>query len=565
MPGIAGLWSLFHVELLNFYFKIIMEKYSGNIVDILNRTIYKGVVSFDKGKIVSVLKDDSVESEIFILPGIVNSHVHIESSMLTPVQFSRLAVRKGTVAVVSDPHEIANVLGVEGIDFMIEDSKKTPMKFFFGVPSCVPATSFETAGHVLSSDVVSELLEREDLFYLSEMMNFPGVIYDDKEVGAKLDSAKKIGKPIDGHAPGLSGDALVKYADAGITTDHESCNTNEAEEKIKQGIKLQIREGSAAKNFNSLYTLIDKYPNEVMLCTDDSHPDDLTENHIDELIRRGLAKGVNVFNLLQAAIVNPIKHYNLNVGMMQENDSADFILVDNLKDFNVLKTYINGEKVYDKGKIFIENIQSIVVNNFVRTKISVNDIRISASSPKVRVIEAIDGELLTKEIIENLSIEDGFLTSDISKDILKLVVVNRYDNYSKPAVAFIKGFGLKRGALAESIAHDSHNIIAVGVDDISITNAINEVIKHKGAITTFDGENYTTLPLNIAGIMTSKDGFIVAELYKKVNLQAKNLGSILKSPFMTLSFMALLVIPELKLGDKGLFKINEFSFVDLKI
>lgn len=541
-----------------------MEKIEANIVDVLGRKIFKGVVSFENGIIINLEERNDINSSVFILPGLINSHVHIESSMLTPLEFSRLAVRKGTVAVVSDPHEIANVLGRAGVEFMIENAKLSPMKFYFGAPSCVPATYFETSGFVLDSTDIDELLLRDNIYFLSEMMNFPGVIFEDKEVLDKIESAKKYGKPTDGHAPGLSGESLIKYADAGITTDHESSNVFEAEEKIKLGIKLQIREGSAAKNFDSLYTLIDKYPNDVMLCTDDSHPDDLIEKHIDELIRRGISKGVDFFNLISAATLNPVKHYNLNVGLLQQNDTADFIIVDNLSDFNVLETYINGQKVFANNTVNIKNIASLEINNFKRTSISVDDICIeSKNNNSCRVIEAFDGELLTKEIVTEINEINGKLVSNIENDILKIVVVNRYDNSAKPSVGFIKGFGLKTGALAESIAHDSHNIISVGVDDESIVKAINEVIFHKGGIAAFNGKKTFSLPLNIAGLMTNQDGFEVAEIYKNLNSVAKEMGSVLKSPFMTLSFMALLVIPDLKLGDKGLFKINDYNFVDL--
>ncbi len=541
-----------------------MEKIEANIVDVLGRKIFKGVVSFENGIIINLEERNDINSSVFILPGLINSHVHIESSMLTPLEFSRLAVRKGTVAVVSDPHEIANVLGKAGVEFMIENAKLSPMKFYFGAPSCVPATYFETSGFVLDSTDIDELLLRDNIYFLSEMMNFPGVIFEDKEVLDKIESAKKYGKPTDGHAPGLSGESLIKYADAGITTDHESSNVFEAEEKIKLGIKLQIREGSAAKNFDSLYTLIDKYPNDVMLCTDDSHPDDLIEKHIDELIRRGISKGVDFFNLISAATLNPVKHYNLNVGLLQQNDTADFIIVDNLSDFNVLETYINGQKVFANNTVNIKNIASLEINNFKRTSISVDDICIeSKNNNSCRVIEAFDGELLTKEIVTEIMEINGKLVSNIENDILKIVVVNRYDNSAKPSVGFIKGFGLKTGALAESIAHDSHNIISVGVDDESIVKAINEVIFHKGGIAAFNGKKTFSLPLNIAGLMTNQDGFEVAKIYKNLNSVAKEMGSVLKSPFMTLSFMALLVIPDLKLGDKGLFKINDYNFVDL--
>lgn len=542
--------------------KTIIE---GNLVDIFAEKIYPARVSFQNGLIIDIECVENAFFDNFIMPGIVNSHVHIESSMLTPVEFSRLAVEKGTVAVVSDPHEIANVLGEKGILFMLENAKQSPMKFYFGVPSCVPATSFETAGATLNSDSVKALLDRNDMYFLSEMMNFPGVINNDEDVFSKINHALSLNKRIDGHAPGLSGANLKKYAAAGITTDHESSTAQEAEEKIKLGIKLQIREGSAAKNFDSLYSLIDQYPNDVMLCTDDSHPDDLIEGHIDLLLKRGVEKAVNIFNLIKSVSKNPVNHYKLNVGLLRIGDAADFIVVDNLNEFNVLETYIDGEKVYSHGNVFINKHISKEINNFKRTKLTLNSIRVFPETDNIRVIHAFDGELLTKEIICKAHIIDNNVVSDVENDVLKIVVVNRYDNVSIPAVGFIKGFGLKKGAIAGSIAHDSHNIIAVGTSDIEILNAINFVIANKGAIVAVDNYRNEFLPLNIAGIMSNEEGRLVADKYKNLNFFAKELGTPLHSPFMTLSFMALLVIPELKLGDKALFKINDYSEVNLFI
>ncbi len=541
----------------------MINKIAGKIVDVFGEKIYNGVVSFENGVIVDIDASEDDVPDIYIMPGFVNSHVHVESSMLSPVQFSRLAVRHGTVAVVSDPHEIANVMGVEGVEYMIDDSKKTPMKFYFGAPSCVPATSFETSGSVLDADIIDKLLQMKEIYYLSEMMNFPGVIYDDNDILAKIQFAKKYNKPIDGHAPGLTGADLKKYARAGITTDHESSTVEEAEEKIKLGIKLQIREGSAAKNFDSLYTLIDKYPNDVMLCTDDSHPDDLLEGHIDKLVTRGVSYNVNLFNLLKATIINPVNHYKLDVGMLRVGDKADFIVVKDLKDFDVVETYIDGVCVFLNNIVHINNVKSDIINNFKRNAIDENQIKLPFSSKKMRVITASDGKLLTGEEVVLPKNVDGFIESDVDSDILKLVVVNRYNNTDSPSIGFIKGFGLKKGAIAESIAHDSHNIIAVGTSDKEIVAAINKVIENKGAVVACENNHFSYLPLNIAGIMTNMNAEIAANKYKEVNNHALELGSKFKNPFMTLSFMALLVIPELKLGDKGLFKINEFKLSNL--
>ncbi|MBE9511028.1 MAG: adenine deaminase [Bacteroidetes bacterium] len=533
----------------------------GKLVDPVNRTIMNAGVSVEDGKIAKITPAEK-KSGKFILPGFVDSHVHIESSMLTPGEFARLAVRHGTVATVSDPHEIANVCGKEGLRFMIEDGKKVPLKFHFGVPSCVPATGFETAGATLNAKIVEELLKSDDYLFLSEMMNYPGVIYNDTEVWEKIRSAIKLNKPIDGHAPGVTGENLKKYAGAKISTDHESATIDEAIEKINNGIKTQIREGSAAKNFNALYPLIIKYPEKVMLCTDDYHPDDLVNGHINLLIKRGLEKGIDLFNLLTVACVNPVKHYNLHVGLLQTGDPADFIIIDDLENFNVLETYINGEKVYDNGKTLFEYKAGKPVNNFKRERISENDLLVKDKGKNIRVIKCFDGQLFTSSIVVKTNTRNEHVIPDVKNDILKLVVINRYNN-SEPAIGFIHGIGFKDGAVAQSIAHDSHNIIAAGTNDEDLLKAINTVISLKGGIAISEKGNIHQLRLEIAGLMSSGSGEKTASAYAELNELAKSLGSSFKSPLMTLSFMALLVIPELKLGDKGLFDINAFSQVSL--
>jgi adenine deaminase len=542
------------MEKIDFYLR-------GNLVDVVKRRIFKAELHIVGTKIESIVPVNDCP-DVYILPGIVDSHVHIESSMLIPQQFARLAVKHGTVATVSDPHEIANVMGVEGVNFMIEDSRKVTFKFHFGVPSCVPATSFETAGFVLDSNQVDELLGRNDLVYLSEMMNFPGVVYGDEEVARKIKSAQLHNKPVDGHAPGLSGESLKKYAEAGITTDHESTTVDEAVEKIKLGIKLLIREGSAAKNFDALIPVLKTFPNEVMFCTDDCHPDDLVEKHILDLIKRGLKNGYNLFDLLSAATFNPIKHYNLNVGILQTGDPADFFIVDNLEHLNVLETYINGNLVYDGVKSLIEGVSVVPINNFNCTPISKSDISIADRGNKAKVMLAFDGDLYTGMELVLPKVFENFIISDIENDVLKIVVVNRYKP-CKPVVGLIKNFGLKTGAIAGSIAHDSHNIIAVGVSDDDIVNAINKVIEMQGGIVAENGDEVHSLALPVAGLMTNEAGEIVAEKYKLINQKPKEWGSKLHAPFMTLSFMALLVIPKLKIGDKGMFDGEKFELTDL--
>ncbi|MBI5218203.1 MAG: adenine deaminase [Bacteroidia bacterium] len=536
----------------------------GKIVDVQNRRIFNGEILYENGFIAEVREMDKVY-ENYIMPGLIDSHVHIESSMLTPQQFGKLIVSRGTVATISDPHEIANVLGLYGINYMIDNAKLSPLKFFFGVPSCVPATSFETSGFIVNSSDVADFLSRKEIIGLSEMMNYHGVILNDPEVFSKLNAAREFKKPVDGHAPQVTGKELKKYIDSGITTDHECSSLDEAIEKIKSGMKIQIREGSAAKNFESLFKLIDQYPDQIMLCTDDSHPEDIIrEGHIDKIIKAGIAKGIDIFNLLKTATINPVKHYNLNVGLLQAGDPADFIVVDNLNDFNVLQTYINGIKLFDKGKLHFKlRGNPIEINNFKRTSVLSSDLKIKALSNNIRVIVVEDGELLTKSNIYPATIANGYAVQDINNDILKIVVLNRYDDESKPASGFIKNIGLKRGAIGTSIAHDSHNLIVTGTNDIDIINCFNILIENKGGLAACCGSESMSLPLEVAGLMSNKDGIAVAEKYNLLKQKAHEYGSNLKAPFMTLSFMSLLVIPELKLGDKGLFDVKKFEYTSL--
>jgi len=539
-------------------------KISGNIINIESKEIYHGIVEFENGKITQITRIDGSSNQ-YILPGFVDAHVHIESSMLVPSEFARLAVVHGTVATVSDPHEIANVMGIEGVNYMIDNAKKVPLKFHFGAPSCVPATSFESAGAVIDSKGVAELLANPDILYLAEMMNYPGVLFEDAEVMAKIAAAKKIDKPIDGHAPGLRGADAQKYINSGISTDHECFTYEEALEKLNYGMKILIREGSAAKNFNALIDLLPDHAENMMFCSDDKHPDDLIVGHINQLVVRALNKGCDLFDVLLAACINPVRHYNLDVGMLQPDDPADFIVVDNLESFEVKQTYIEGMLVANEGKTKIERIAVPVINNFDTDLKTVSDFHLPALSNQINVIEAINGEIVTQSFSAQTLVANGNAVSNIEKDILKLTVVNRYQN-SPPALAFINNFKLKKGAIASCVGHDSHNIIAVGVDDDSICKAVNLIIKNKGGISAVSDDKELVLPLPVAGIMTNGDGYNVAQKYAAIDAFVKeNLGSTLTAPFMTLSFMALLVIPQLKLGDKGLFDGKSFRFTDLFI
>lgn len=537
-----------------------MEKaLQGFIVDVHRRIIYPGTIKINGKRIISIKYDESAKkSSQFIMPGFVDAHIHIESSMLVPTEFAKIAVTHGTVATVSDPHEIANVLGIEGVKYMIEDGKKTPLKFNFGAPSCVPATNFENAGATIDAKDIDYLLQNDNIKYLAEMMNWPGVLNDDPEVFAKIASAKKYEKPIDGHAPGLKGKLAAQYVSAGISTDHECIELDEAKDKLAAGMKILIREGSAAKNYDALSPLIKTNPEDLMFCTDDSHPHELIDYHIDKFVHRSLQSGDDIFNVIKIASINTINHYNLDVGQLREGDLADFIVVDSITNFNIKETYINGEKVAENGKALFNTEKAPLINKFNCDKKSPSDFEyLLDEKDKIRCIVAHDGQLITSE--------EHYTPDELSdNDVLKITVVNRYMN-QKPAIAYIKGFGLTKGAIASTVAHDSHNIVAVGCSDEEICKAVNEVIEMKGGISITSPEESNTLSLPIAGLMTNLDGEKVANIYKNLLMKAADYGSKLHDPFMTLSFMALLVIPQLKLSDKGLFDGKEFKFVDLKI
>ena len=537
------------------------QKVTGKIVDILNKNIFDGEVVFDNGKIISVnpIKE---KTNNYILPGFVDSHVHIESSMLVPSEFAKLAVVHGTTATISDPHEIANVCGMEGVEFMIANGKTVPFKFHFGAPSCVPATIFETAGAALTAVDVDKLLQKDEIKYLSEMMNFPGVLFKDEEVMKKIASAKKYNKPVDGHAPGLRGADAKKYIDAGISTDHECFTAEEALDKLGFGMKILIREGSAAKNFEALIGLMNQHYEKMMFCSDDKHPDSLVEGHINQLCARAVAKGIDVFNVLQAACINPVLHYNMDCGLMKTGDAADFIVVEELKDFKVVQTYINGQLVAENGKSFIKTTKSDLINQFSCEEKQPSDFTVPYTSEReIFVIEALEGQLITNKLQIAPKVANGNIVSDVANDVLKIVVVNRYKN-APVAKSFVKNFGLKQGAIASTVAHDSHNIIAVGVDDESICKAVNLVIKEEGGVSVVHNAGEKVLGLPVAGLMSNEDGYKVADDYTAIDKITKEVcGSTLAAPFMTLSFMALLVIPHLKLSDLGLFDGDSFSFI----
>ena len=538
-------------------------KIQGQIVDIYHQRVYKGEVIVEDGKIKSIIEKEHLITD-FIMPGFVDAHIHIESSMLVPSEFAKIAVTHGTVATVSDPHEIANVLGIEGVEFMIDNGNQVPFKFNFGAPSCVPATSFESAGAVIDSEGIKKLLQKKEIKYLAEMMNYPGVLFDDEEVMKKIAWAKHYNKPVDGHAPGLRGDAITKYISAGISTDHECFTYEEGLEKLQKGMKVIIREGSAAKNFEALIDLLPEHFENMMFCSDDKHPDDLLINHINKLCARSIEKGIDLFKILQAACINPVNHYNLDVGTLRVGDPADFIIVEDLVNFKTIQTYIDGALVFSDGVSKIESIPFKILNNFNTDKKSISDFKFDSKAKQIRVIEALEGELVTNELIENSLIENGNLVSNIDTDVLKMTVVNRYQN-QQPAIAFIKNFGLKEGAIASSVGHDSHNIIAVGATDEAICRAVNLLIETKGGICTVTNSEEKVVPLPVAGIMSDQNGETIGKDYALLDQMAKKMGCTLNAPYMTLSFMALLVIPSLKLSDKGLFNGSKFEFTSVEV
>ncbi len=534
----------------------------GQYVDILNKRIYPATIKVEQGIIVSITETNEAPDH-YIMPGFIDSHVHIESSMLVPSSFARLAVVHGTIGTVSDPHEIANVCGLEGVQYMIDNGKKVPFHFFFGAPSCVPATQFETAGASIDSVATAKLLASPDIYYLSEMMNFPGVLHQDPEVMQKIKAAHQIGKPVDGHAPGLMGDLAKQYIEAGISTDHECFTIEEAVDKLSFGMHILIREGSAAKNFEALYELIDDHPKKIMLCSDDKHPDSLLEGHINQLCARAVAKGIDVFNVLRAACINPVLHYKLPTGFVRVNDPANLILVKDLKDFKVIETYIDGLLVAKDGNSLIEPVQASAINQFNANPITLEDLALPANEyPSkdglVPVIHAIDGQLITNLVWAKPKIKHDEIVADIEKDVLKVVVYNRYFE-SKPKIGLIQSFGFNSGAIASTVAHDSHNIIAVGADDESLLNAINLVIQEQGGVSCVNGNEAKVIGLPVAGLMSTADPYQVANDYIHIDKMAKSLGTQLQSPFMTLSFMALLVIPHIKMSDLGLFDGDQFK------
>ena len=540
-----------------------LQTITAHRVDLLTRTIAPVTMSFVDGRITSIRPATAVECAGYLIPGFVDAHIHIESSMLLPSQFARAAVLHGTVATVSDPHEIANVCGIAGVELMLRDAAKTNFKFYFGAPACVPATPFETAGAVLDVAAVTRLLDDPRIGYLSEMMNFPGVLTREPDVMAKINAARLRGKPIDGHAPGLRGEAAARYIAAGISTDHECTTREEALDKIAAGCQIAIREGSAARNYAALESLLGDHPAAIMFCSDDKHPDELLLGHINQLAVRAIANGYDRMDVLRACSLNAIRHYRLAVGLLQVGDPADFLWVEDLTTLTIRETFINGQCVARKGKSLLPEIPPEILNQFAATRLTETDLQVLAKSKRLRIMEVIDGQLITRSTLGAARIVDDFAVTDPGGDLLKLVVVNRYLPQSKPAVAFVRGFGFAAGAIASSVAHDSHNIVAVGVSDHDLVSAINAVIDDQGGLSLALNHEIKTLPLPVAGLMSTESCQTVGAAYAALDQRIKQLGCRLRAPYMTLSFLSLLVIPSLKLSDQGLFDVDKFEFVDL--
>ncbi|NMM49103.1 adenine deaminase [Marinigracilibium pacificum] len=533
---------------------------TGNIINIRQQTIGFGeiIIHQDKIRDINIISPEK-KDQPYYMPGFIDSHIHIESSMLVPGRFAEMAVKHGTVATISDPHEIANVMGEEGIKYMIENGKSVPFKFFFGLPSCVPATSFETAGAIIDVELTKKLIQDPDLHYLAEMMNWPGVLHRDKDVMAKIEAAISVGKPVDGHAPGLKGKDAEKYISAGISTDHECFSLEEALDKANLGMNIIIREGSAAKNFDALIEIFNKYPDQIMFCSDDKHPDDLAVGHINQLVTRALRLGYNLFDVLNAACIKPVDHYNLSVGTLNPGDQADFIKINNIKDFVILETWIDGKPVFSDNNISFSAPLPTIINNFYSYEVTERDIKMPSKFKEVPVIKVIDGSLITEKTFHSDSVYSLSERDLVDKDLCKLVVVNRYEK-APPAVCFIEGVGLKNGAFGGTVAHDSHNIIVAGTNDKDIIKTINILMNSKGGLAAANNDETYDLPLPVAGLMTTENGFEIGNKYQRIDKFVKELGSTLTAPFMSISFMALLVIPKIKLSDKGLFDAENFTF-----
>ena len=567
-------------------------QFTSYMLDVLTDSVYPARITIEDGIFkeivpIQVSEETQIDVEGLMLPGFIDSHIHIESSMMTPAQFAKVAVRHGTTAVVCDPHEIANVHGIDGVEFMIENASTVPFNFYFAAPSCVPATSFETSGAVLDSEDIEYLLQKPEVVALAEMMNFPGVIGADEEVLRKLRIARKYNKPIDGHAPLVSGKELDKYIEQGIVTDHECSNFHEAIEKKQKGMKIMVRDGSSAKNMEALFDFsqrIEYYknqdsfgiiPTEVLsrrlhspifdfMVSDDKNPRDLVNGHLNESVKKAVGLGIDLIKAIEMVTINPAAHYGLDGGSIVTGSKADFIIVDNLDELNILKTYISGECVFDGENVLFDVEDVEFVNSMNVDKKSSEDFNIyfNGDECEVNVIQCFDGDLLTKKATAKLKTQNGIVQPDISEDVLKMAVVERHGS-NNVANAFIKGFGLKKGAIASSVSHDSHNIVVIGYSSEKMAEAVNMVIENMGGIAVVSDDFEDSLSLPIAGLMSNQEGIVTAKKLRTLQKMAFAMGCRLTAPFMTMAFMSLLVIPSIKLSDKGLFDGDRFEFMDV--
>lgn len=534
----------------------------GQIIDVLKRRIFKGGILVKEGRIADIWEEDGVPN-VYIMPGFIDSHIHIESSHLVPSEFAKVAISSGCVACLCDPHEIANVMGIDGVEFMIENGKKVDFKFYFGAPSCVPSSELEKSGARIGIEDVENLLRREEVKFLSEVMDVEGVLKKREEILRKIAIAKFFGKPIDGHAPLLSGKKLEDYIASGISTDHEIEGIDEAREKIEKGMKIIIRYGSLSKNLDTLLPLISEHPKKCMLGSDDKVPNELLDDYLNVAVRKAKRKGASIFDLLYVTSVIPVFHYKIDVGLLRVGDPADFIVVDDLENLTVLSTYICGKEVYSCGKVALCECEIPKINNFKAKKLKLDEIEVRKRGESVRVIGVKEGSLVTKSLVEYPKTEGHFVVADTQRDILKVVLVDRYKEEKSVVVGFVKGFGLKKGAIASSVSHDSHNLIGVGCDDNSLVEALNAIIEHDGGLSFYSQDKKLVLPLSVAGLMSDKGYNVVASTYEKLNKYVRDCGCTISHPYMALSFLSLGVIPELKITSFGLFDVLEQRFVDL--
>jgi adenine deaminase len=543
----------------------------GRIVNVFSGEIYRADVAIHKGTIAGLgeykgKKSIDVASKL-ILPGLIDSHVHLESSMLTPAEFAKAVLPNGTTAVVADPHEIANVLGEKGITYILKASEDLPLDFYFMLPSCVPATPLETSGARLKTADLLPFLKHGRVLGLAEMMNYPGVLSGDAEVLQKLRSFS--GQIIDGHAPGLSGKDLSAYVGTGITSDHECTSADEAREKMRLGMTIFIREGSAAKDMEALLPAV-TVANSRFFCfaTDDFQPGDLKNGSINELVKKAIRLGLDPMTAVRMATINPARHFGLKrKGAVLPGYDADLVIIDSFDDFGVVMVFKQGKLVAKSDTCVIpcKSSHHEQTKRTVRIRpITEQDIRIKAKTGHARVIELIPDQIETKHSVLPVSAQSGFVFSDTERDILKLMVIERHKATGNIGLGLVKGFGLRSGAIAGTVAHDSHNIIAAGVSDDDILVAVSEIRKLQGGLVVVHNKKVLAeIPLPVAGLMSDKPLSYVVEKLSEIEVAVKELGVKIKHPFGILSFLALPVIPELKLTDKGLVDVNQFKFVDL--